>query len=269
MRQFLLLSFALLLTENVFGHARLLVDKTERKPPADLLTPFESPKPRDTQDGYKIFAGNQPPCGNNTASATLANFTKGQAIKFEWIETIQHDGYYIFQISTDNGANWTTIGQYNDDQNVLQGPAPHYYPSVAQANFKVQLPANLTCERCTIRFIQHMNNQVVNHANTLDNVDYFSCADVKISEAVVTPPPAEPPPVTQEPPPPAGNSSQSSQTLQNNGPQFSSCGLIKNNRSGLPPNNAALVATVLLMPLLLLQTLRPQRARRRSRFFNW
>lgn len=263
MRHLLFVAAALLVTENVFAHARLL---SAPRPGTDPLA-FQSPKPRDTQDGYKLFAGNTPPCGNNVKSAVLPVYTQGQMIKFEWEETIQHPGYYVFQISSDNGATFTTIGQYNDDLN--NNATPHFYPSAAQANFKVALPANLTCDACIVRMIQHMDNNAVVHATVMDNVDYFSCADVKIQAAVVQPPP-EPPVVVEPPPQPPvdpGNSSQSSNTAQNGGAQFSSCALIRNQGGGQPPTGSqmGMLVAVMLLPLFLLQALRPQRVRRRYR----
>lgn len=267
MRHLLFFTVVLLFSENIFAHTRLLsAPRAGTDPQA-----FQSPKPRDTQDGYKLFANATPPCGNNIKSAVLPEYTQGQMIKFEWEETIQHPGYYVFQISSDNGATFTTIGQYNDDLN--NNATPHYYPSSAQANFKVSLPANLTCDACIIRFIQHMDNNVANHDTTMDNVDYFSCADIKIVASkppeppVETPIPPTPPVTPPTPPQNSGpqNSSQSSSLLNNGGAKFSSCGLVsgQGRGDGQPPSQTALLITVLMLPVFLLQSLRPARARRR------
>jgi hypothetical protein len=198
MRNFLFLLLTLFVCENAFSHARLL----SAPPPGQAANTFMSPKPRDTETGYKLGRGDMPPCGNNTASATLAQFTQGQKIKFQWEETINHPGYFMFQLSKD-GVNFTTIGEYIDDQNGGNN-TPHLYPSAAQANFLVTLPADVTCEKCVIRFIQHMDDIKAVHANVLDGNDYFSCADIKIAAAapVPNPDPVPPPP---PPPPPTGN----------------------------------------------------------------
>lgn len=261
MRKILWPLLVLLGSETAYSHARLLSVAPAGSDPLK----FESPKPRDTEPGYKIFANSLPPCGNNTASATLTNYTQGQKIKVQWEETIQHLGYYVFQISSD-GINFTTIAEYIDDQDGA-GNTPHLYPSAAQAAFVVPLPPNLVCDKCVFRFIQHMDTNKVAHANLLDNVDYFSCADIKIAATVVQPPP-EPPAPPAPPPPPTnnnGNTSQSSTAL-NGGAKFSSCAMIANDHrgGGLPPGTAGALAALLLMPLLLLQALRPARVRRKN-----
>lgn len=263
MRHIIFAFIALLLSQDALSHARLLSAPRAGTDPLQ----FMSPAPRDTIDGYKLFAGSVAPCGNNVKSAIVPTYTQGQMIKFEWEETIQHLGYFVFQISSDNGTNWTTIAEYDDDQN--NNATPHLYPSAAKANFRVPLPANLVCDSCVVRFIQHMNETKVAHANVMDNVDYFSCADIKIVAANGggTPPP--PPPVTPPAPTPSGNSSQSSTTMNNQKlPSLSSCGMIarnSTNNDGMPPAQMALLLSLLLLPLFLVQSLKLQEVARRRK----
>lgn len=273
MRHFLVVLFSLLLTsQNVYAHALLLSAPRVPNDPE-----FMSPKPRDTVDGRKIGAGDLPPCGNNVASTVIPTYTMGQAVKFEWAETVQHLGYFVFQISSNNGVTWTDLAEYIDDQNspnvTRANPNTwHYYPSVANANFRVTLPAGLTCNNCIIRFIQHMDEVKVPHGNNpLHGVDYFSCADIKIVDAngqVQEPPPTDPPVVAPSPGG-SGASTQSSTSAANEQlPSMNSCGFVSTNFKGGGGNSGlyiSLVLSLLFFPLVLMSSLRLQRITRRRR----
>ena len=167
MRHFSIFAILLFFSEVTWSHAML------RSTPivAGDLT-FNSPIPRDTRDGYKLPLA-VVPCGNNVGrSPIIREYQKGQMVKFEWLETIQHQGIYVLEISADNGLTFTKFAQFpdNQDNNVL----PHLYSQ------SFPLPPALVCNACIIRFVQQMSNTGVADDGVINLIDYFSCADVKI-----------------------------------------------------------------------------------------
>lgn len=224
---------------------------------------FNSPLPRVNSDSAKVQSH---PCGGveKTATTPVTDYETGKQITVEWEETIDHNGYYVLDLSKDNGVTWAplknplgqNIGQITDvPGNVNQGN-PGTYHRYTQ---NVVLPTE-ACPACVLRMRQFMEGRP-------NDPFYFSCADIRILAS--TPPPVDPVPPTP-PPPPSGNNGNTSQSssLQNGGAKFSSCGVIaKNHRGGgLPPGTTMAIAVLFLLPLLLLQALRPERARRRKHF---
>jgi hypothetical protein len=275
MRHILVVVLVLFAGTLAWSHALLLSAPRVANDPN-----FVSPKPRDTVDGRKLGSGDVAPCGNNIASAVMPTYTTGQVVKFEWAETIQHPGYYVFQISSDNGVTWADLAEYIDDQNTQvanrANPATwHYYPSAAQANFRVTLPVGLTCANCIVRFIQHMSDVRAPHANNpMHAVDYFSCADIKIADANgQVPPPVvvTPPPVVVPPPGGTGQSSQSSTSTaaKEELPSMNACGFVSTNFNGRGTGTnglyISLVMSLFFFPLVLVSSFRLQRVTRRRR----
>ncbi len=276
MRHIALSLMILFVSTTAFSHALLLSAPRVANDPN-----FQSPKPRDDIDGHKIGAGSVAPCGSNTISATMPTYTKGQVVKFEWAETIQHPGYFVFQISSDDGKTFSDLAEYIDDQNGsnINRANPntwHYYPSAAKNNFRVTLPPTLTCNHCIVRFIQHMSDTKATHANNpLHDVDYFSCADIKIADTtppVVDPPVVDPPVVVQPPTPPFpgddGVSTLSSKS-ENKLPEMNSCGFIVSNFKGGGGGSTGLyiafIMSLFFFPFVLLSSLRLQRVVRKRR----
>jgi hypothetical protein len=224
----LTLSSILLFSLQGFSHARLV-----------------DPVPRTNSD-LGLKGG---PCGtlNGVQNAKGNNPTPlvaGSTITVKYIETIEHPAKYYFSWSTTAVDNATEF-QANmklDPTVDLAGPAPHNYTTT------LQVP-NTPCDNCTLQFTQLMLES---------NTYYYSCADVKIVANGTTPPPPPPPPGD------GGNSSQSS-TSPAQQPGFGGCGMIAGHNSGSGPKGptGALIATLFLMPLLLLVS-----ARRRAQRIN-
>ncbi|OQW47416.1 MAG: hypothetical protein A4S09_15320 [Proteobacteria bacterium SG_bin7] len=248
---------SLALSSIANGHAKLSNNTFQPK------ATFNSPLPRTNSDSAKLQSH---PCGGVEKSATtpITDYEIGKQISVEWEETIDHNGYYLLDLSKDNGVTWIplknplgqNIGQVTDTPgNVNQGNPATYH----RYTQNVVLPSE-TCPSCILRMRQFMEGRP-------NDPYYFSCADIRILATTPPPPPVDPMPPA---PPPAsgnngGNTSQSS-TANNGGAKFSSCGIINNSYrgGGLPPGTTLAIVTLFLFPLLLLQALRPERARRRK-----
>jgi len=136
-------------TTTVYAHTKLLVNSA---------TP-----PRIDADNLKSPA----PCGGIPRTDKPAIFTQNQTVTIEWVETIDHDGFYTLKIArSDNDIvadNLMLDMQFNND---VSGSEDHDYSE------SIQMP-NESCTDCTLQLIQHM---VVGQSVS----PYFSCADIAI-----------------------------------------------------------------------------------------
>jgi hypothetical protein len=212
-------------TNQVFAHARL-----------------KTPTPRNNFTSNKTRAL---PCGgaggSNSAADTpkaapVITYTEGQEIDILWEETVPHEGNYEFTISSNNDATFMTIpGGVFADVN----------PNKRQWVEKLKLPAGITCENCTLRMIQNMNDD--------PNQPYKSCSDIKIVAAAGSP---------INPPVNTGGGDQGSQDNSSTTPggdlkpQLGSCGTVstKGGPGGMSGGGIGMmmVFVVMLMPLVLL-----------------
>lgn len=127
--------------------------------------------PRDLSSGLKT-----PPCGGASRTTTPKSYRPGQAIAVEFEETINHPGYFEVYLL---GENETPLSGFtsplvtvNDTQNnpIVEG-RNHLYTA------NINLP-NVYCEKCSLQLVQVMT----------ENPDfpsrYYSCSDIRLSDAV-------------------------------------------------------------------------------------
>lgn len=182
----------LVISSLAWGHARMM-----------------NPVPRNNNAGIK-----NGPCGGLARSATPMVIQGGTMMMFQWEETINHPGKFLFSLSTTgNDQNFALMAMVPDDQN-LGNNLPHRFQA------QVMIP-NINCPNCTIQMIQSMEE------NPAVPSFYYSCADVSIvaqGAPVPTPPPAPSPTPT-----PGGEVIQSSGLpQQQNGVKFGQgCGTVK------------------------------------------
>jgi hypothetical protein len=119
-----------------------------------------APVPRSPADGLKTG-----PCGNVPRTNTPTQLTAGQVLNVQWQETINHPGYYVWDISLANDVDFQPLVTIIDNQN---GGGMHNFAGT------LTIP-NQPCAACTLRLRQFMTENPA--APTL----YFSCADISIA----------------------------------------------------------------------------------------
>jgi hypothetical protein len=166
--------------DRVFGHAGF--------DPAKGLIPRcdEGIHNRDCE-GIK-----QGPCGGIARSLDrVTNLNAGEMFTMEWVETINHPGYFLLQFSQDGQKDMITKFLIQDqDLNLVNTIARFEHknggtPKTYSGTFTVP---DVTCNKCVLQLVQVMEDK-----NPVSN--YFSCADIKITKggAPVTPPVGQPP----------------------------------------------------------------------------
>ena len=119
------------------------------------------------------------PCGNLPRGNNPAVFQKGTEIRVEWVESINHKGYFKINFSAAGDANFIPLlikksatdpnPQYNyiDDQdNAIPAGQVHSY-----AGF-ITLP-DMVCTDCTLQIIQVMQDTAI-------DTYYYSCSDINL-----------------------------------------------------------------------------------------
>jgi hypothetical protein len=130
------------------------------------------PVPRDITD-TKLKMG---PCGGSAATGPLTKkapveqYQPGATITVDFKETVNHTGCYLFRLSPtgDNGP-WQVLKQV-EDTGAIGG----------NLTTQLTLPAGVTCQNCTLQFIQVMNGGCVANQDPTATPNYYSCADVRI-----------------------------------------------------------------------------------------
>lgn len=162
---------AVLFAQPVSGHTRIK--------PGSTLTP------RSASSGEKTG-----PCGATTPTIDVSkrtSLTPGQKFTVFWEETIQHPGYFRIAFSPD--------GQTGFDQNVLlnniadnQNGLVNYIDPATYHQFSatITIPSKL-CETCSLQVIQVMTENPAMPSN------YYSCADIRISNTPGSGAPKVPP----------------------------------------------------------------------------
>ncbi len=161
-------------------------------------TNFITPSPRVNEN---IKNG---PCGAPPGAAPVATYQQGATIQVVIHEFVKHAGYFGFAIS--NVANPTNDGQFIRLPSPLPAPAVNPYPnyfnpaihaydtSTPPGNrytYTIQLPSNVSCDRCTLQVVQYMMDAGPNTPPS----EYYSCADVRVvpTGGASPPAPAAPP----------------------------------------------------------------------------
>jgi len=133
-----------------------------------------TPPPRDVgvagNDGHKTG-----PCGGVARTNKCTKYAVGATIPVKWMETVPHEGCFQWLVSKSGDTNFVTLTQITDPA----GGTGMVY------NDNVKLPANFSCENCTLAVRQLMIGTCAPDAaanSTSAGDTYFSCADVRIGD---------------------------------------------------------------------------------------
>jgi hypothetical protein len=159
---------------------------------AEAHSLLDQPAPRDHQDGYKDGSA----CGVGfDAAQPLTHYMPGQSIQVQWLETVDHPGCFLVELSAAGDRDFQVLGRKSHSS----PPAPQY-PSSAEPrhwSLDVTLPA-VACSECTLRLRQWMLDADVSaDACTADGAPpgstYTTCANITVGSADGAPatPPAD------------------------------------------------------------------------------
>lgn len=124
---------------------------------------LSSPAPRVAEDGLKTG-----PCGpNSTRTDTPMIVAPGSTLNVQWLETVEHPGYYRLALSMANDEGF--------EDNVLQDQIPDEVCSAPPCNYSIDITLpDVECLDCTLQLIQFMGTAE-------PYSPYFSCADLMIT----------------------------------------------------------------------------------------
>jgi hypothetical protein len=111
---------------------------------------FAAPAPRDQQDGYKDGSA----CGVPfAASQPVTSYAPGQAVNVQWLETVDHPGCFLIELSADGDQSFEILGRKSHSN----PPPPEAATSAAPRHWSldVTLPSS-PCSNCTLRLRQLM-----------------------------------------------------------------------------------------------------------------
>ena len=135
-----------------------------------------------------------PPCGDDggTPTGVVTAFQSGQTITIN--ETIFHPGHYRVALAVNDRSELPAEPIVTPDQSSPCGSVPidaqpafpvladgmllHTQPFSGPQTFEVTLPADVTCEHCTLQIIEFMSNHGLNNPG---GCFYHHCADLSIS----------------------------------------------------------------------------------------
>jgi hypothetical protein len=126
--------------------------------------------PRSADVGLKVG-----PCGNIPRTDRPTILKAGATVTIEWQETINHPSRYEFYFSPSGDQNWSLLKVVPDTQDGT-ADLPHNYST------QITLP-NQPCTDCTLQLIQVMLE------NPAAPTNYYSCADIQLTQQGVTQPP--------------------------------------------------------------------------------
>ncbi len=136
------------------------------------------------------------PCGNEaggTATGEVTSFAAGQTITITIDEKIFHPGHYRVALAVNDPSELpaepivtagatacgsTTIMDPPVYPVLADGVLLHTEPFDGPQTIQVTLPANVSCEKCTLQVIEFMSNHGLNNPG---GCFYHHCADIKIS----------------------------------------------------------------------------------------
>lgn len=153
---------------------------------------LDEPAPRDQQDGYK----DDSPCGVGfDASQPVTRYAPGQALKVQWLETVDHPGCFLVEFSRGADQDFQILGRMSHSNPPLPEAATTAEPR--HWSMDVTLPAG-ACSGCTLRLRQLMLDEDVaadacSAANAVPRSIYTTCANITLEgggsagSAAVTP----------------------------------------------------------------------------------
>lgn len=169
-RQFVCFFFVIALSPLSYGHSRF--DPTGNVPGRSLSS------------GLKLG-----PCGGVARTLTPKILQKGSSVRVDWEETVQHPGYYEFYFSEAGDASFQWLGTVNDNQDgAIVGGVSHKFSTT------LTMPT-VTCTSCTLQMIQVMTEDPAAPSN------YYSCADINLTDSSPGPSPTPAPTPTPTPTP--------------------------------------------------------------------
>jgi hypothetical protein len=140
---------------------------------------LDEPAPRDQQDGYK----DDSPCGVGfDASQPVTRYAAGQALKVQWLETVDHPGCFLVEFSRGADQDFQILGRMSHSN-----PPPPEAATTAEPrhwSMDVTLPEG-ACSGCTLRLRQLMlDNDVTADAcsavNAAPRSIYTTCANITL-----------------------------------------------------------------------------------------
>jgi len=149
----LLIILIYLYSSSIWAHAKLLTN-------SDVPPRYDNP-------GIK----GADPCGSESGVKTgvISNYPRGATVKVEWLETVDHYGYFQVDFSTDGGTSFVNPVTVDDPI----GSTKHQFA------ISYTLPDQLCgAGGCLLRMRQYM-------AST--QTFYFSCADVVLNDPDLSP----------------------------------------------------------------------------------
>ncbi|CAG8574101.1 17487_t:CDS:1 [Funneliformis caledonium] len=104
------------------------------------------------------------PCGSGqNIGHVLTHYTSGQSINIKWEIGAAHEGECFVDLST--------TGRDTDFKTI--GSIPNCADKIGENQTNIQLPTDVTCDHCTLRF---------KWLAKLSGETYLNCADVSISD---------------------------------------------------------------------------------------
>lgn len=131
---------------------------------------FTVPTPRDTnvQSGTSIKT---PPCGpRGPGTGARTTLNAGSQFTVEFIETINHPGYFEVSFSDVGDSNYVVVLDNIAHSNAAPSPT---FANPRRYSATITVP-NVSCANCSLRLIQYMTENPQNPRL------YFSCADIEI-----------------------------------------------------------------------------------------
>ena len=128
---------------------------------AEAHTRMTSPSPRNNNDGLKVG-----PCGNVAPTGTATQLSGAETITINWLETVEHPGYYRIAFSQTGDQGFDDSVLLDDIPDVACGAPPCSYTA------EVTVPSE-PCVGCSLQLIQYMGNAPPYSL-------YYSCADIEI-----------------------------------------------------------------------------------------
>jgi MYXO-CTERM domain-containing protein len=163
--------------------------------PASAHFILENPPSSTAQNGIGD-PQKAPPCGDDgsaTPSNTVTAFQAGQTITVTIDEKIFHPGHYRISLGVNGPDDLPVEPIVTPGSNTPCGTAPieatptfpvladgvfaHQAPFSGPQSITITLPANVTCEHCTLQVIEFMSDHPLNNPG---GCYYHHCADISI-----------------------------------------------------------------------------------------